>query len=111
MVHLRFRLIGDHSQRVNIAGCGDSPVHHLLRTGIPNSQSPKDRPCAFDVAIDNGGIKDLGDPEIQKLWHTVRSNQDVAGLNVAVNGQVLVRVCTAAQTCRNNFNRSAIVSW
>src|SRR5262249_10868213 len=76
-----------HAQRVHITCRSDGFTTNLLWTGILGRHRAHQRSaCGY------GRIEQLGDAEIQKLWHSIIGHENVAGLDVAMDHQPLMRI-------------------
>ena len=81
-----------YSQDIDVAGGGDGVAAHLFRTGVCGRHH-----AVVDVSHRHGvgrmaGIEQLGDAEVQQLHLARRGDQDVVGLQVAMDDQILVGV-------------------
>src|ERR1700732_4066954 len=85
-------LIQNYSQRVDVAGRGDRLAPDLFRAGILWRHQSKKANGLFVLVNDLAGFKYLRDSEIQQLWDSFGVDEDVAGLDVAMNNQPLVCV-------------------
>jgi hypothetical protein len=81
------QLVEHDAERINVAGGGDGLTAQLLGARVFRSEGVHHG--GFEAA---GGAYDFRDAEIKQLRHAIGGDQDVAGLEIAVNHQVLVRV-------------------
>src|SRR5262249_44354468 len=81
------QLIEDDAERIEITGSGDGIAAKLFGTGIVGSKGTKLRRFDKTRAVEN-----LCDAEVEELGNSFLGHEDVAGFNVAVNDEVLVRV-------------------
>ena len=81
------QLIKDHAERVDIRGSGDRLAANLLRARIFRSHRTED--SGFCTAR---RVQEFGDTEIEKFWAAILGDENIAGFDVAVNHQPLVRI-------------------
>ena len=65
---------------------------HLLRAGVLRRHQPLAGQRVFDPARQRRAFEQLGDAEVEQARHAVGVDQDVRGLDVAVDHQVLMGV-------------------
>ena len=63
----------------------------LFRAGVLRGQDRRSRHCRQTLCAVIR-LNDLGDPEIEQLRHTIRRDENVGRLQVAVDDEVLVGV-------------------
>ena len=87
----REQLVEDDSQGVDIARGGHGVPVELLRARVVERHRPHIRLCQHRLRR-GLRVQELGDPEIQHLGRPVRGHEDVAGLQIAMHNEVLMRV-------------------
>ena len=85
-------LYSKNAQRIDVGGGGDRLAANLLGTGVIERHGAQ-----LGTRLGRGqsvefGADELGDAEIQELRHSVRGDQDVAGLEIAMDHQVPVGI-------------------
>ncbi len=91
--HASDQLVEHDAQRVDVRGHRHRATADLLGARVGGSQGAQLRPRRRAIRATSGiGIDELRDPEVEKPRVPVRSDQDVAGLQVAVHDLALVRV-------------------
>jgi hypothetical protein len=86
------QLVEHHAQRVHVAGRRERQSRKLLRARVARRQRAAG--LARELGLGDGvalGVEQLGDPEVQQPHLTLRRDQDVGRLQVAVDDEV--RVC------------------
>src|SRR5262249_61977691 len=83
------QLVEDGAERIYVGSRRYCQATRLLRAGVVRRQHSQLRPGAGRV-VGNVGIDQLGDAEVEQLRRAVGRRQDVAGLDVAMDDQVLV---------------------
>ena len=83
-------LVENDAQRVNVGGGVDRLAADLLRAGVLRRQHARHGDCHLRRV--HARLQHLRDAEIEQLGRAVLGDQNVAGLQVAVDDQVLVRV-------------------
>lgn len=83
-------LVEQDAEGVDVAGGGDRIVEDLLRAGIGGGHRRVARHRG-DGAGGEIGLEQLDDTEVEEPGGAVFRDQDVAGLEIAVDDQVLVR--------------------
>ena len=80
-----------NTQGVHVTDRGDRLAADLFGAGVLRRQRP--RPAGDRIACRTETIlaQQLGDPEVEQLRATILGHQDVAGLEVAMDDQILVR--------------------
>ena len=102
----REQLVEDDAERVHVGRGRDAAAAHLLGARVLGRHEPQLRPVVRSrVASRAVGLEQLGDAEVEQLGHAVGRDEDVAGLDVAVHDEVLVRVLHGAQTSRKSSRR------
>ena len=84
--------VQDHAQGVDIAGRGDGPAEDLLGTRECRRHRGHQGLRGLGAGRDRAFLQELGDAEVQQLHRAVGLDQDVAGLQVAVHDEPLVRI-------------------
>ena len=86
------QFVQQHAERVDVGGGRDHLAADLFRAGVfRRHQREAVRRGRVRLAA-KVGIEQLGDAEIEQLGRAVGGHQDVGGLDVAMDDQVLVRV-------------------
>src|SRR5262249_3445943 len=86
----------DHPERVDVAGGGYGCARDLLRRGVLGGKGPAAEPRQLTLARLACGKK-FRDSEIPQAALPVRGDQDVGGLQVAMDDKTRVRVLHRAQ--------------
>ncbi len=100
------QLVEEQAERVDVGGLGDGLAENLLRAGVLRRHRPRQRRQGR-IAV-HTGIEDFRNPEIEELGLAVRGHEDVAGLEIAMDDVVVVRVLDGvedAQTEPEAFDR------
>ena len=88
---LRKEPIGQHTQRVHVGGRGHRIAPHLFRARVLGREAALAR-----AGLGGAGAALLGhqggDAEVEQFRVTIRGDQDVGGLQVAMDHQMLVRM-------------------
>jgi hypothetical protein len=84
--------IKDEAQRVHVAHRRDGFPAHLLGAGV--SERHRTQPCYGGRSLLRGRlrIEQFGDPEVEQFGDAFGGNQEVAGLEVAVEDVVLMSI-------------------
>ena len=83
-------LVEDDPERVDIARGRDPPPHHLLGARVVGRHRGQERRGGRVLL---GGLgEQLGDAEVENLGHAGRGHQDIGGLQVTVDNEILVQV-------------------
>src|SRR5579859_2042482 len=83
--------VKDNAKRIDVGGSSNGFASNLLRAGVFGSHRAKSRGL-----LSYGRVDDFGDAKIEQLGNAVRCHEDVAGLEVAMNDESLVRVLHGA---------------
>ena len=81
----------NQSQRIHIRGRGDGLAAELLGAGVLQCHDAHARGHAHGAG-EHVRVEDFGNPEIEQLGDTFRGYENIAGLEVAMNHQMLMRV-------------------
>ena len=84
-------LVEHHAQGIDVARGGQGLAADLFRTGVVRGHETPGGDRHRRVGAGQLGADQLGDAEVDQLGHAVDPDQDVAGLEVAVDHHVLVR--------------------
>ncbi len=91
--HASDQLVEHDAQRVNVRGHRHRATADLLGARVGGSQGAQLGPRRRAIrAASSIGIDELRDPEVEEPRVPVRSDQDIAGLQVAVHDLALVRI-------------------
>ena len=88
----RDELVQNHAQRVDVARRRQRVAAHLLRARVVERHHPLLEPRQRRVGGRERRVEQLGDAEVEQLHAAGRVDDDVRGLEVAVDDEVLVRV-------------------
>ena len=92
----REQLVQHDAERVDVARGRDAAAAHLLGARVLGGHEPHLGAGLRRRLGRAVGLEQLGDAEVQQLRHPGGSDEDVAGLDVAVHDEALVRVLHGA---------------
>ena len=81
--------VQQNTEGIDIAGGRDGFPAQLLRARALRRQEAEDRAGRIRRRIT---LENLGDAEVEEPWRAIRGNEDVRGLQIAMNHQMLVSV-------------------
>src|ERR1700682_6175280 len=102
------QLVEHHSQRVNIRERGDGLSLNLLRARILGIHQPHHRDRGRQLSR-GCRIEKLRNSEVEQLDRSIGRNQDVAGLQIAMYHQALVRVVNRGADAAEQFEALAAI--
>src|SRR4051812_29148014 len=85
------RFIKQHSQAVHVADRGDVLSPHLLRARIFRGHQSVHN-CRGSCSADRFRVKQFSNPKVEQLRDALGRYQNIAGLDVSMNDEILVRV-------------------
>src|SRR5580658_586650 len=80
------------AQGINVAGGGDGLAPYLFGAGISRCERSKYGQGRFNLTGDGLGVQDFGNAEVQEFGRSIGSNENIAGLQVAMDDQPLMGV-------------------
>ena len=103
-------LVQQQAEGVHVARRGQHKALYLLRTRVRRRHDSE--VCPRDGLVDAGqfSIEQLGDPKIEQLDPPIARHEDIARLQITVQDEVLMRVCTAAHTSLKSRSRASMSS-